>query len=163
MGTWRLDVFQDKPPPASLNIFPCTFLRVHMHKKKKSRMECTLCLFVHYKQDSLFSLSWLWTLIYRAVCKGIAANSLVCTNHVFPCFLYRAPNPLTHPVEASHTIHIHLITPHFYSARMLYLPVFKLEWSLKHTYGHFLLFGCHPPCQRIWSNFWLLTSVLGNI
>lgn len=63
----------------------------------------------------------LQTPIHRAVRAGMAAIALYAES--IPSSLYRAPNPLTHPVEASHTMHFHFITPHFYGARMLCLPI----------------------------------------
>lgn len=40
-----------------------------------------------------------------------------------PCLFDTTLNPLTHPMEASHTMHFQFITPHFYIAGMLFLPV----------------------------------------
>lgn len=59
-------------------------------------------------------------------------NNLVCRKHLFCSSLYRAPNPLTRPVEASHTMHFHFITPHFYGARTHCLPVLSVEYT-KHA------------------------------
>lgn len=132
-------------------------------QKRKSWMECSLCLFVHYKQDSLFSLSWLWTLIYRAVCSGIAANSLVYRNHLFPSFLYRAPSRLTHPVEASHTIHFHLVAPHFYSARMLCLPVFSAKCTEQAFIQAGVVFETHVQSFSPLGPLWMSSTMLKNM